>query len=168
LNHHQQQYLLAVISSTGGDDEEDERKPKTTSRYGPSSAPAFVRATTITDYNPNLCKDYNQTGYCGYGDSCIYIHDRTTYVSGNVLDQRWDAMISSKKKTKVPKQQEEEAAITTCCLVCKTVSNLLVKTRCNHIFCETCAYARFNKGITSCEECGAQTLGIFNVVIKRL
>ncbi|KAH9256502.1 hypothetical protein BASA81_005417 [Batrachochytrium salamandrivorans] len=74
---------MAVLSIT---EEEEEKRPKQ-GKFGPSSAPRFVRATTITDYNPELCKDYNQTGYCGFGDSCIYIHDRTTYVSGNVLDQ---------------------------------------------------------------------------------
>jgi len=51
------------------------------------------------DYQPDLCKDYKETGYCGYGgtqlnaaaipilnstntDSCKFMHDRGDYKSG--------------------------------------------------------------------------------------
>lgn len=158
----------AVLSLTEENEEEllgKKRTKQPTSKFGPSSAPAFVRATTITDYNPELCKDYNQTGYCGYGDSCIYIHDRTTYVSGNVLDKRWDAELQ-KKKQQQP-ENKPTADNSTTCGICKkakdaTATREYVKTRCGHVFCKQCAFDRFSEGKTTCEACSAQTLGIFN------
>lgn len=29
-----------------------------------------------------ICKDYKETGYCSFGDSCKFIHDRSDYKSG--------------------------------------------------------------------------------------
>ena len=42
------------------------------------------------DHNPEICKPYFETGYCAYGDSCIFIHDRTDYKSGHQLDQEYE------------------------------------------------------------------------------
>lgn len=28
------------------------------------------------NYNPMVCKDYKETGYCGYGDLCRWCHDK--------------------------------------------------------------------------------------------
>ena len=46
-----------------------------------------MRQTAIFDYKPDICKDYKETGYCGYGDSCKFIHDRSDYKSGWELDR---------------------------------------------------------------------------------
>lgn len=35
-----------------------------------------LRISCRFDYQPNICKDYKESGYCGYGDSCIFLHDR--------------------------------------------------------------------------------------------
>ena len=34
------------------------------------------------DYQPDVCKDYKETGFCGYGDACKFVHDRSDYKSG--------------------------------------------------------------------------------------
>ena len=39
------------------------------------------------DYQPDICKDYKETGYCGYGDACKFVHDRGDYKSGWELDR---------------------------------------------------------------------------------
>ena len=40
------------------------------------------------DYlNNTFCKDYRETGYCVFGDSCLYIHDRHDYKSGFEIDK---------------------------------------------------------------------------------
>ena len=36
-------------------------------KKGPIRAPTFLRATTRWDYQPDICKDYKETGYCGFG-----------------------------------------------------------------------------------------------------
>merc|ERR1719310_974237 len=56
------------------------------------------------DYQPDVCKDYKQTGYCGYGDACIFLHDRGDYKAGWQLDQEWEE--EQKKK----REREERIA----------------------------------------------------------
>lgn len=36
-------------------------------KKGPIRAPMFLRATTRWDYQPDICKDYKETGTCGFG-----------------------------------------------------------------------------------------------------
>jgi len=36
-------------------------------RQGPIRAPAHLRATVRWDYQPDICKDYKETGFCGFG-----------------------------------------------------------------------------------------------------
>ena len=50
---------------------------------GPMRAPSNLRATVRWDYQPDICKDYKETGYCGFGDSCKFMHDRSDYKHGN-------------------------------------------------------------------------------------
>ena len=40
-----------------------------TRKLGPVKAPSNVRTITVLDYQPDTCKDYKTTGYCGFGDS---------------------------------------------------------------------------------------------------
>lgn len=55
-------------------------------RSGPIRAPAHLRATVRWDYQPDICKDYKETGYCGFGDSCKFLHDRSDYKAGWQLE----------------------------------------------------------------------------------
>ena len=36
-------------------------------RKGPVRAPAHLRATVRWDYQPDICKDFKETGFCGFG-----------------------------------------------------------------------------------------------------
>ena len=56
-------------------------------RKGPIRAPANIRATVRWDYAPDLCKDYKETGFCGFGDSCKFLHDRSDYKFGWQLER---------------------------------------------------------------------------------
>jgi RING finger protein 113A len=48
-----------------------QRNPDAPSRtVGPVKAPTNIRTITITDMAPDVCKDYKQTGFCGFGDVC--------------------------------------------------------------------------------------------------
>lgn len=45
--------------------------PKGSAKYGPIKAgPDNVRTITVVDYQPDVCKDYKDTGFCGFGDTC--------------------------------------------------------------------------------------------------
>ena len=56
------------------------------------------------DYNPSLCKDFHDTGYCVFGDSCIFLHDRSDYKAGWELDNDWDEMKRRKAERRKRKQ----------------------------------------------------------------
>lgn len=58
-------------------------------RAGQLKAASNVRITSQFDYEQDICKDYQRTGYCGYGDTCIYIHDRTVYKPGSKVENSW-------------------------------------------------------------------------------
>ncbi|KAJ1457352.1 hypothetical protein M885DRAFT_563037 [Pelagophyceae sp. CCMP2097] len=62
---------------------------KFTGTKGPIRAPQFARATCRFDYQPDVCKDYKDTGYCGYGDGCKFMHDRGQYKTGWQLEQEF-------------------------------------------------------------------------------
>jgi RING finger protein 113A len=58
---------------------------KPTSKYtqkGPIKAPTNIRTVTVMDYQPDVCKDYKEMGYCGFGDTCKFLHDRSDYLAG--------------------------------------------------------------------------------------
>ena len=70
---------------------------------GPIRAPTNIRTTCRFDYQPDICKDYKDTGFCGFGDTCIYLHDRGDSMSGWQLEQAWQEKQKNKKK-----EQEEQ------------------------------------------------------------
>lgn len=70
---------------------------------GPLKAPTFVRTTCRFDYQPDICKDYKETGFCGFGDTCIYLHDRGDTLTGWQLEQQWE---ERKKKEMEAKEKE--------------------------------------------------------------
>ena len=64
-----------------------------------------MRTTIRFDYQPDICKDYKETGYCGYGDSCKFLHDRGDYKSGWQLDREWN------ERQKKPKSDGVDASL---------------------------------------------------------
>lgn len=38
---------------------------------GPMRAPANIRSTVRWDYQPDICKDYKETGFCGFGGEIL-------------------------------------------------------------------------------------------------
>ncbi|CAG8446894.1 5269_t:CDS:2 [Ambispora gerdemannii] len=59
-------------------------------KAGPIRAPSNIRVTSRFDYQPDICKDYKETGFCGYGDSCKFLHDRGDYKTGWQLEREWE------------------------------------------------------------------------------
>lgn len=55
---------------------------KGTGIHGPLRANVHARVSVRFDYQPDVCKDYKETGFCGYGDACKFVHDRSDYKSG--------------------------------------------------------------------------------------
>ena len=73
-------------------------KSKAGGTYGPMRAPSFLRSTSRFDYQPDICKDYKETGFCGRGDSCKFLHDRSDYKSGWQIEREWEEKQRQKKR----------------------------------------------------------------------
>ena len=65
---------------------------------GPQRAPAHLRTTVRWDYAPDICKDFKETGFCGFGDSCKFMHDRGDYKFGWQLEREAEQGNFTKKK----------------------------------------------------------------------
>ncbi|RFU25239.1 hypothetical protein B7463_g11103, partial [Scytalidium lignicola] len=145
-------------------------------------APTNVRMSTVTDFSPDVCKDYKTTGFCGFGDSCKFLHDRSDYKQGWQLDREWETVTKGKKivgkvvasanrnATVAGEGDDEEQDamlenIPFACIICRESYKNPVVTRCGHYFCEACALKRYKKDPT-CMACGAGTNGVFNSAKK--
>ncbi|THH29622.1 hypothetical protein EUX98_g4559 [Antrodiella citrinella] len=128
-------------------------------RVGPQRASgSTIRTVTITDYQPDVCKDYKETGYCGFGDTCKFLHDRGTYLAGWQLDKLAE---NPQKQVEDVSDSDSDGDIPFACLICRKPYTDPVVTRCGHYFDSHCAIKRFAK-TPKCRACGAPTGGIFN------
>ncbi|KIW02008.1 uncharacterized protein PV09_06514 [Verruconis gallopava] len=153
-------------------------------KFGPMKAATNIRTITMTDFAPDVCKDYKTTGFCGFGDSCKFLHAREDYKQGWALDRDWEQQTKGKKqsgtivasmyKNTQDKDEDEEDAellekIPFACIICKKPYTSPIVTKCGHYFCEACALQRYRKK-PDCAACGAGTNGVFNVArdLKKL
>ncbi|OIW30576.1 hypothetical protein CONLIGDRAFT_560621, partial [Coniochaeta ligniaria NRRL 30616] len=153
-----------------------DRQSKT---VGPVKAPTNIRTITVTDFAPDVCKDYKNTGFCGYGDNCKYLHAREDYKQGWQLDKEWETVTKGKKnlggtvvasadRSKKNEDDEDEDIpedIPFVCIICNEPYKSPIVTRCGHYFCEPCALKRYRRD-PSCAACGSGTQGVFNAAKK--
>ena len=145
---------------------------------GPARAPVHYRATSRFDYQPDICKDYKDTGFCGYGDACKFLHDRSDYKSGWQLEKQWEEEQKAKAHALALQAFEEGEAdeskgkaravkddgLPFACLNCREpwhAKSCPVVTKCQHYFCEACALRHAVK-TKRCFVCAENTGGIFN------
>lgn len=153
--------------------------------FGPMKAATNVRTVTVMDFAPDVCKDWKQTGFCGFGDSCKFLHAREDYKQGWELDREWEISTKGKQltgrvvsthrkdggKTAEDAEGDDEdddellESIPFACIICKKPYRDPIITKCGHYFCESCALQRYRKN-PSCAACGAGTGGVFNVAKK--
>ncbi|KAI8809908.1 hypothetical protein BJ742DRAFT_657949, partial [Cladochytrium replicatum] len=129
------------------------------------------------DYQQDICKDYKETGYCGYGDSCKFMHDRGDYKTGWQLEKEWEEEQRQKKAEEDDylirgdgdKLEEvgvdEDDEFPFACLICRKEFKKSLVTRCGHYFCESCAL-QFPLRSPKCYACIAPTYGTFSVATE--
>lgn len=91
--------LDAATAASGGG--------KAAGSHGPLRASVHARMSVRFDYQPDICKDYKETGYCGYGDACKFLHDRGDHKSGWQIDREWE----EKQKREEGNKRKREAGI---------------------------------------------------------
>ncbi|KAK8969840.1 Zinc finger CCCH domain-containing protein 1 [Platanthera guangdongensis] len=139
--------------------------------HGPLRASAHIRSSVRFDYQPDICKDYKETGYCGFGDACKFMHDRGDYKSGWQLEKDWEEKEKARKRALAVGDAEEDGeggssdddvdTLPFACFICRRPFEDPVVTKCKHYFCEHCALKHHSKN-KKCFVCNKPTLGIFN------
>ncbi|XP_074134714.1 E3 ubiquitin-protein ligase RNF113A [Sminthopsis crassicaudata] len=145
-------------------------KPKDTSmgnaasgmvRKGPIRAPEHLRATVRWDYQPDICKDYKETGFCGFGDSCKFLHDRSDYKHGWQIERELDEGRYGGMEEENYEVSSDDDDLPFKCFICRQSFRNPVVTKCKHYFCESCALSHFRTS-QRCYVCDQQTNGVFN------
>lgn len=130
-------------------------------QFGPKKGAANIKVSCRFDYQPDICKDYKETGYCGYGDSCVFLHDRGDYKTGWQLEREWE---ESQRKAE---EEEEELLVESekvkkkselpfACFICRNPFQNPFKTKCGHYFCQKCI-TDWSRKSKRCYTCGALT-----------
>ena len=154
-------------------------KKKKKGLYAPMGAPSHLRVSVRFDYQPDVCKDFKETGYCGFGDACKFLHDRSDYKAGWQLEKEWsekqklrqeriargedpdeDPTAKSKNDDDVDKD-----GLPFACFICRGSFKFPVETLCKHYFCEECALKRMEED-PRCAVCNTQLRGTLNTAHK--
>lgn len=130
-------------------------------RKGPIRAPEHLRATVRWDYQPDICKDYKETGFCGFGDSCKFMHDRSDYKHGWQLEREMEENTYGHEDASRYEIKSDEDSLPFKCYICRKSFKDPIVTKCKHYFCEKCALGHYRKS-QRCYVCGQQTNGVFN------
>ncbi|VDK64951.1 unnamed protein product [Onchocerca ochengi] len=136
-------------------------------RFGPIRAPNFLRQSVRWDFAPDICKDYKETGFCTFGDSCKFLHDRTDYKHGWEIERDYAAgkmKENDEDKYRISSEddEEEESELPFKCFICRQSFVNPIITKCKHYFCEKCALQHFQK-TPKCYICEQNTMGVFKV-----
>lgn len=146
-----------------------------------------IRVSSRFDFQPDVCKDYRETGFCGFGDACKFLHDRSDATLGWKVQAEWarrrpgaasaggvgggkggaavtadDAAVAGGGDDRV---EVDASGLPFACFVCRrawTPTGAVVVTPCGHYFCEACGLSMGRR----CAVCGLDTGGTLNAGVQ--
>ncbi|KTG33677.1 hypothetical protein cypCar_00001507 [Cyprinus carpio] len=136
-------------------------KPKDSTMGNASSGKdqsEHLRATVRWDYQPDICKDYKETGFCGFGDSCKFLHDRSDYKHGWQIERELEEGRYGANDEENYEVSSDEEDLPFKCFICRDSFKNPIITKCRHYFCEACALQHYRKS-KRCYVCNQQTNG---------
>ena len=130
-------------------------------RAGLSTGARGGGRTTIMEFQPDICKDWKETGTCSFGDECIYLHDRGTYLEGWNAGKDGDHHNAEDVRSEDGPTSQAPRLPFACflcrskflALVAKDTQRRFVVTPCNHYFCEECVLAHTTQDATQYGKC---------------
>ncbi len=163
------------------------RAAKHTGLHGPLRANTYVRTTARFDYQPDICKDYKETGYCGFGDTCVFLHDRGDYSKGYEEESTWDKKQRERKEKEeramnemasfvaggengsgpkdgnndnIEEEDKDKDDLPFACHLCRGPFKSPVVTKCMHYFCESCISTSYKES-KACPLCKKDLGGVW-------
>lgn len=138
---------------------------KYTGSIGQIKQSSHIKVSCRFDYAYGICKDWKEKGFCGFGDNCIFIHDRSDYKTGWELEKEWRdenrriqrGVVEEEENYEIKSEESEDDK----CGICGDEPEEPVITECGHLFCYRCALEQYAKR-TKCFVCNKDTKGIFN------
>mmetsp|Transcript_9572 Transcript_9572/g.23497 ORF Transcript_9572/g.23497 Transcript_9572/m.23497 type:complete len:316 (+) Transcript_9572:156-1103(+) len=195
VQHHPK--AMESISKSRDETTNNPSKPKRNKFLaGPIRAPTNIRTTCRFDYQPDICKDYKDTGFCGFGDSCIYLHDRGDTMNGWQLDKIWEDSQKSRKKRQEEELErllsgadddgniqdgdnaatgpgvdgpDDDDGMPFACFLCRKAFDDPIVTSCGHYFNQGCLQKHFadqEGSHRNCPVCSRDTHGVMNQPTK--
>ncbi|KAM4762039.1 E3 ubiquitin-protein ligase RNF113A-like, partial [Cyanocitta cristata] len=144
--------------SCGSNSYQQRVKPKDT-RMGNASAgtvrPGPIRALehSRVHWDTRLHKDHNETGFCAFGASCEFPHERWDCKHGWQIPWELHQGANDDGNDEV---SSHEGDLPFKCFICRGSFKNLVVTKCWRCFCESCARQRRRKS-QRCRICDKQT-----------
>lgn len=135
-----------------------------------------IRVSSRFDFQPDVCKDYKETGFCGFGDACKFLHDRSDATLGWKVQAEWarrrpgaadDAAAGGGVggDAAADRVDVDAGGLPFACFVCRrawTPAGAVVVTPCGHYFCEACGLSMGRR----CAVCGLGTGGTLNAGVR--
>lgn len=125
-------------------------------RKGPSELPSI---SMCWNYQLDICKDYEEIGFCGFADCCKFLHDCSDHKHGWQIEHRLDECpcgVEEDENYEVGSDQEE---IPFKGFLCRQTFQNPIITKCRHNFCERCPWQLFHT-TPRCYVCDQQTNGV--------